>query len=148
MVQMMIMRCTKWHWNFYRAGGFSGGGNEWITFADAEAKQLGSGEKGDYYNLTGVLTFTFADNAVYKACPQDQCNKKLVDQENGLFRCEKCNREYPNFKYRLLLGVSSADLKGNACTRFPLIFCKLSWIIHIVLTRKLFICIKQNHSKS
>ncbi|XP_026327131.1 replication protein A 70 kDa DNA-binding subunit isoform X2 [Hyposmocoma kahamanoa] len=96
-----------------RAGGFTGGSNEWITFAEAEARQLGSGEKGDYYNLVGVLTFTFADNAVYKACPQDQCNKKLVDQENGLFRCEKCNREYPNFKYRLLLGANVSDPTGD-----------------------------------
>ncbi|KOB71368.1 Replication protein A1 [Operophtera brumata] len=28
-------------------------------------------------NLLGVLTFMFVDNAVYKACPQEQCNKKL-----------------------------------------------------------------------
>lgn len=90
----------------HRSGNYTGGSNEWITFSEAEAKQLGSGEKGDYYSLLGVLTFTFADNAVYKACPQEQCNKKLVDQENGLFRCEKCNREYPNYKYRILLGVS------------------------------------------
>ncbi|KAJ2949088.1 hypothetical protein O0L34_g6027 [Tuta absoluta] len=96
-----------------RQGTYSGGSNEWITFSEAEAKQLGSGEKGDYYSLLGVLTFTFADNAVYKACPQEQCNKKLVDQENGLFRCEKCNREYPNFKYRLLLGANVSDPTGD-----------------------------------
>lgn len=90
-----------------RSGMYAGGGsNEWITFSEAESKQLGAGDKGDYYSLLGVLTFMFADNAIYKACPQEQCNKKLVDLENGLFRCEKCNREYPNYKYRILLGVS------------------------------------------
>ncbi|KAJ8722019.1 hypothetical protein PYW08_004421 [Mythimna loreyi] len=96
-----------------RAGGYTGGSNEWITFADAEARQLGSGDKGDYFSLLGVLTFTFADNAVYKACPQEQCNKKLVDQENGLYRCEKCNREYPNYKYRLLLAANVSDASGD-----------------------------------
>ncbi|XP_047030288.1 replication protein A 70 kDa DNA-binding subunit [Helicoverpa zea] len=96
-----------------RVGGYSGGSNEWITFSDAEARQLGSGDKGDYFSLLGVLTFTFADNAVYKACPQEQCNKKLVDQENGLYRCEKCNREYPNYKYRLLLGANVSDATGD-----------------------------------
>ncbi|XP_047533064.1 replication protein A 70 kDa DNA-binding subunit-like [Vanessa atalanta] len=96
-----------------RVGGSSGVSGEWITFSEAEARKLGSGEKGDYYNLLGVLTFTFADNAVYKACPQEQCNKKLVDQENGLFRCEKCNREYPNYKYRLLLGANVSDPTGD-----------------------------------
>ncbi|CAG4965100.1 unnamed protein product [Parnassius apollo] len=96
-----------------RSGAYGGGSNEWITFAEAEAKQLGAGDKGDYYTLLGVLTFTFSDNAVYKACPQEQCNKKLVDQENGLYRCEKCNREYPNFKYRLLLGANVSDPTGD-----------------------------------
>ncbi|VVC90804.1 replication protein A 70 kDa DNA-binding subunit [Leptidea sinapis] len=94
------------------AGGYSGSG-EWITFSEAEGRQLGSGNKGDYFTSLGVLTFTFADNAVYKACPQDQCNKKLLDQENGLFRCEKCNREYPNYKYRLLLGAHVSDPSGD-----------------------------------
>ncbi|CAK1580169.1 unnamed protein product [Parnassius mnemosyne] len=96
-----------------RSGAYGGGSNEWITFAEAEARQLGAGDKGDYYSLLGVLTFTFSDNAVYKACPQEQCNKKLVDQENGLYRCEKCNREYPNFKYRLLLGANVSDPTGD-----------------------------------
>ncbi|XP_034832124.1 replication protein A 70 kDa DNA-binding subunit [Maniola hyperantus] len=96
-----------------RAGGQPGGSGEWITFSEAEARRLGTGEKGDYYTLLGVLTFIFADNAVYKACPQEQCNKKLVDQENGLFRCEKCNREYPNYKYRLLLGANVSDPTGD-----------------------------------
>ncbi|OWR41201.1 replication protein A 70 kDa DNA-binding subunit [Danaus plexippus] len=91
-----------------------GGGNaEWMTFAEAEERRLGTGDKADYFSLLGVLTFTFADNAVYKACPQEQCNKKLVDQQNGLYRCEKCNREYPNYKYRLLLGATVSDPTGD-----------------------------------
>ncbi|XP_023938523.1 replication protein A 70 kDa DNA-binding subunit [Bicyclus anynana] len=96
-----------------RSGGQSGGSGEWLTFSEVEARRLGAGEKGDYFTLVGVLTFMFADNAVYKACPQDQCNKKLVDQENGLYRCEKCNREYPNYKYRLLLGANVSDPTGD-----------------------------------
>ncbi|CAB3221836.1 unnamed protein product [Arctia plantaginis] len=96
-----------------RAGGYSGGSSEWITFSEAEARQLGSGDKGDYFSLLGVLTYTFSDNAVYKACPQEQCNKKLVDLENGLFRCEKCNREYPNYKYRILLSANVSDPTGD-----------------------------------
>lgn len=81
------------------------GSSEWITFGDAEEKQLGSAEKGDYYNVLGVMTYVNTDNAIYKACPQEQCNKKLIDQENGLYRCEKCNREFPNYKYRIIMSV-------------------------------------------
>ncbi|KPI94468.1 Replication protein A 70 kDa DNA-binding subunit [Papilio xuthus] len=96
-----------------RSGAYGGVSGEWVTFAEAEARQLGAGERGDYYSLLGALTFTFSDNAVYKACPQEQCNKKLLDQENGLYRCEKCNREYPNYKYRLLLGANVSDPTGD-----------------------------------
>ncbi|XP_050350813.1 replication protein A 70 kDa DNA-binding subunit-like [Nymphalis io] len=96
-----------------RVVGSSGGKTEWITFKEAETRRTGSLEKGDYYNLLGVLIYTFADNAVYKACPQDSCNRKVLDQENGLFRCEKCDREYTNFKYRLILGGTIADPTGD-----------------------------------
>ncbi|XP_013143928.1 PREDICTED: replication protein A 70 kDa DNA-binding subunit [Papilio polytes] len=99
--------------NISARSGSSGGAGEWLTFSEAEAQQLGAGERGDYYWLLGALTFTFSDNAVYKACPQDQCNKKLLDQENGLYRCEKCNRDYPNYKYRLLLGANVSDPTGD-----------------------------------
>ncbi|XP_041979266.1 replication protein A 70 kDa DNA-binding subunit [Aricia agestis] len=95
-----------------RSGNYGGGG-EWLTFGEAAAKQLGAGERGDSFTLLGALTFTFADNAVYRACPADGCNKKLVDQENGLFRCEKCNRDYPNFKHRLLLAATVSDPTGD-----------------------------------
>lgn len=96
-----------------RTGGYTGGSNEWITFAEAEERQLGTGDKGDYFALLGVITFTFSDNAIYKACPQEQCNKKLVDMENGLYRCEKCNRDFPNYKYRLLLAANVSDPTGD-----------------------------------
>jgi hypothetical protein len=33
---------------------------------------------------------------------------QVIDQNNGMYRCEKCSREYPNFKYRLLLSVSNS----------------------------------------
>jgi len=45
-------------------------------------------------------------NAVYKACSAPDCNKKVIDQENGQYRCEKCNKDFSDFKYRLLVNVS------------------------------------------
>lgn len=43
---------------------------------------------------------------MYQSCATDGCNKKVIDLGNGLFRCEKCARETPNYKWRLLLSVS------------------------------------------
>lgn len=48
------------------------------------------------------------ENCLYQACPSKDCNKKVVDQQNGMYRCEKCDKEFPDFKYRLMLSVSQA----------------------------------------
>lgn len=86
------------------------GGNfstEWLSFHEAKAKNLGNGDKPDYYQLKGTINMIRAANAVYKACPQQECNKKVIDLEHGQYRCEKCNMSFPNFKYRLMISVSS-----------------------------------------
>lgn len=41
-----------------------------------------------------------------KACPSAECNKKVIEEGHGAYRCEKCNKTYPDFKYRLMLLVS------------------------------------------
>ncbi|MEQ2298216.1 60S acidic ribosomal protein P1 [Ameca splendens] len=53
------------------------------------------------------------ENCLYRACPSGDCNKKVIDQQNGFYRCEKCNREFPNFRYRLLLSANLADFGDN-----------------------------------
>lgn len=62
-------------------------------------------ERGEYYQVMGTVMMIKSDNVVYKACPTENCKKKVIDMENGMYRCEKCNREFPNFLYRLLLLV-------------------------------------------
>lgn len=43
----------------------------------------------------------------YKGC--QTCNKKLLDLNNGFYRCEKCTQETSEFKYRIILSFSIAD---------------------------------------
>lgn len=90
--------------------GRTGGGNfatEWMTFQDVKLKNLGNGDKPDYFQLRGTVHLIKTNNATYKACPQPECNKKVVDHGNGQYRCEKCNRDYHNFKHRLMINVSA-----------------------------------------
>lgn len=89
-----------------RTGG--GGGNipaEWMTFYETKERNLGNGDKPDYFQTKATTLIVKSNNSVYKACPQPDCNKKAIDQENGQYRCEKCNADFPNFKYRLMLQV-------------------------------------------
>lgn len=91
--------------------GRSGGGfqTQWMSFLEAQDSGLGNGERGDYYQVMGTVMLIRSENCIYKACPQEECNKKVVDLENGMYRCEKCNREYTNFKYRLMLSVKKKN---------------------------------------
>lgn len=62
--------------------------------------------QADYFSCVATLLHVRKDSCLYQACPSSDCNKKVIDQHNGRFRCEKCNRDFPNFEYRLLLSVS------------------------------------------
>lgn len=65
--------------------------------------------QADYFSTVATVVFLRKENCMYQACPTQDCNKKVIDQQNGLYRCEKCDREFPNFKYRMILSVSRAD---------------------------------------
>jgi len=95
--------------------GAAGGGfpTNWMTLKESQDNQLGCGDKPDYFTTVATVLLVRSENSLYKACPTAECNKKVIDQNNGMYRCEKCNREYPNFKYRLLLSVSLGDFSGN-----------------------------------
>lgn len=82
----------------------------WMCLKEVQDKQLGQSERGDYFQTKATILLVRSENALYKACPTDDCNKKVLDLENGMYRCERCDREFPNFKYRLLVSVSKEIL--------------------------------------
>jgi len=79
--------------------------NEWLTFYEAKERGLGNGETPDFFLCKALVFNIQTSNCVYKACVQANCYKKVIDLENGGYRCEKCNTEHTSFKYRLLLQV-------------------------------------------
>ncbi|XP_078121637.1 replication protein A 70 kDa DNA-binding subunit-like isoform X3 [Sander vitreus] len=91
----------------------SGAKTNWKTLSDVKNEQLGQAEKADYFSCMATVLYTRKENCLYQACPSADCNKKVIDQENGLYRCEKCNQEFPNFKYRLILSANLADFGDN-----------------------------------
>uniref|UniRef100_A0A8C6WE83 Replication protein A subunit n=1 Tax=Neogobius melanostomus TaxID=47308 RepID=A0A8C6WE83_9GOBI len=96
-----------------RGGGGGGGSTNWKTLSDVKTEHLGHGEKADYYTCIATIVYIRKENCLYQACPSQDCNKKVVDQQNGMFRCEKCDKEFPNFKYRLILSANIADYGDN-----------------------------------
>lgn len=106
-----------------RSGAGASYTTEWMTFHEAKEKNLGNGDKPDYFQVKALIHNIKSGNAIYKACPQADCNKKVVDQDNGQYRCEKCNAEFPNFKYRLLVNMLIGDWTSN---RWVTIFTELA----------------------
>ncbi|XP_030633337.1 replication protein A 70 kDa DNA-binding subunit [Chanos chanos] len=94
-------------------GGGGGGSTNWKTLADIKNEHLGHGDKADYFTCIGTIVYLRKENCLYQACPSKDCNKKVVDQHNGMYRCEKCDREFPDFKYRLMLSANVADFGDN-----------------------------------
>lgn len=88
------------------------GGKLW-TLKEALMNQVGSQDKADYFNVEATVLFIQSDRAIYQACPSKDCKKKVVDNNNGTYRCEKCNEEFPNFEYRLMLNAQLCDWTGN-----------------------------------
>ncbi|KAK2110569.1 hypothetical protein P7K49_010315 [Saguinus oedipus] len=62
-------------------------------------------EKPDYFSSVATVVYLRKENCMYQACPTQDCNKKVIDQQNGLYRCEKCDTEFPSFKYRMILSA-------------------------------------------
>lgn len=86
--------------------GLGGYSTEWLNFHEAKLRNLGAGDKPDYYQVMGFIHNIRSTNAFYKSCATLNCNKKVIDQGNGQYRCEKCQIEGPSFNYRLLVNVS------------------------------------------
>lgn len=72
----------------------------WVTFKEVEDFGYGLPNKQNIYNVKASIDQIFYRNIIYQSCPNENCKKKVCDIENGLFYCERCNKEYSNFVYR------------------------------------------------
>ncbi|KAG7269631.1 hypothetical protein CRUP_016422 [Coryphaenoides rupestris] len=68
----------------------------------------------DYFSCVATVVYIRKENCMYQACPTPDCSKKVVKQHSGLYRCDKCSREFPDFKPRLLLSDTAEVLLGHS----------------------------------
>lgn len=91
-----------------QAGGFTG---SYKLLVDAQ-QSTGIDQPG-YCCVAGDIVLVRKENSMYTACPSDGCNKKVVDQGNGMYRCEKCDRNYDKYEHRIMLGICVADVSDS-----------------------------------
>lgn len=67
----------------------------------------------EYASIKGEVIYLKEDSLYYEACPSENCNKKVVQEDNGNFRCEKCNYVYENCQYRYMSNIHVGDFTGQ-----------------------------------
>ncbi|KAG8954188.1 Replication factor A protein 1 [Tulasnella sp. 424] len=95
------------------AGGGAGGAqfrrNELMTLSTVKDSTIGQGDNADFFSCRATIMFVKPDTVMYTACPADKCNKKVTQEPNGDWRCEKCDRNYPEPDVRYLMTIHVAD---------------------------------------
>ncbi|AMD21848.1 HFL008Cp [Eremothecium sinecaudum] len=80
-----------------------------ITISRAKEDNLGRSDKGDYFNVKGAINFLKVDNFAYPSCSSEDCRKKVIEQTDGSWRCEKCQLDFPSPRWRYMLTASILD---------------------------------------
>lgn len=66
-----------------------------------------------YHNVKATVGFIRSENFAYPACSSEKCAKKVVEQGDGTWRCEKCDINHAQPRYRYMLTMSIMDSTGN-----------------------------------
>lgn len=97
------------------------------TIAVAEQLELGTNEKPDYFSLKGTINYFKTDSFCYPSCNNEvnvsargpsSCNRKLIQESDNSWRCERCNMTFPEPHYRYILNCSLMDHTGQIWATF------------------------------
>lgn len=86
------------------------------TISQIKDEGLGTSDKPDWITVSATLTFVKVENFCYTACPlktgDRQCNKKVTNNGDGKWRCDKCDQTVDECDYRYILQLQIQDHSG------------------------------------
>ncbi|KAF4377891.1 hypothetical protein F8388_018492 [Cannabis sativa] len=86
------------------------------TISQIKDEKLGTSEKPDWITVSATVSFIKVDNFCYTACPlmigDRQCNKKVTNNGDGKWRCERCDQCIEACDYRYILQLQIQDHTG------------------------------------
>ena len=86
------------------------------TISQIKDERLGTSEKPDWITVCATVSFIKVDNFCYTACPimigDRQCNKKVTNNGDGKWRCERCDQSVDECDYRYILQFQIQDHTG------------------------------------
>lgn len=93
---------------------------------EAQEENLGKAEKPEFFNIKATITFMKSDNFAYPACNHtidgtssqvrqqaNTCNRKVIEQSDGTWRCERCDINYQEPTWRYIFNCSVMDSSGQ-----------------------------------
>ncbi|KAL1741354.1 hypothetical protein HDZ31DRAFT_84875 [Schizophyllum fasciatum] len=103
----------------HTAGGGAGAGrgfdhNDQRTLTEIKNANLGMNDAVEYFSSRATIMHIKDNNFAYPACRSPDCNKKVVENNPGEWRCEKCDVTHASPDYRFMLQLAVADLHGQA----------------------------------
>lgn len=66
-----------------------------------------------YSTIQGTVMFLKEDALWYASCQGEGCNKKVIMEDNGSYRCERCNKVYGDCDYRYMVSLHLGDFTGQ-----------------------------------
>uniref|UniRef100_A0A7N0ZYF7 Replication protein A subunit n=1 Tax=Kalanchoe fedtschenkoi TaxID=63787 RepID=A0A7N0ZYF7_KALFE len=86
------------------------------TISQIKSERLGTSEKPDWITVSASICFVKLDNFCYTACPLSigdrQCSKKVTNNGDGKFKCERCEQTIDECDYRYILQFQIQDHTG------------------------------------
>ncbi|KAJ8773977.1 hypothetical protein K2173_009408 [Erythroxylum novogranatense] len=86
------------------------------TVSQIKDERLGTSEKPDWITVNATVIFIKVDNFCYTACPimagDRPCSKKVTNNGDGKWRCEKCDQSVDACDYRYILQIQIQDHTG------------------------------------
>ncbi|KAI1344757.1 replication factor-A protein [Xylariaceae sp. FL0016] len=76
-------------------------------------ENLGMGENPDYFTLKATIVYIKQESFAYPACSSENCNKKVIDQGDGTWRCEKCEVSHARPQWRYIMSINVSDHTGQ-----------------------------------
>ena len=101
------------HSSMASAGAAGGRPENTKTIASVREENLGMSEDPDYFTVKATIVYIKQDNFAYPACLSENCSKKVVDNGDGTWRCEKCGINHPRPEYRYIMSLSVNDHTGQ-----------------------------------
>ena len=94
------------------ANATSGGDrNATKTIAQVAAEKIGFGDEVEWFSVKATIIYIKQENFAYPAC--ETCNKKVIAEDGGTWRCEKCSVSHDRPVYRYVLSVNVSDHTGQ-----------------------------------